>query len=102
VAGDKLQRDIKTWLSPPDPWKNHHLACESRHAGTAAWLVQGRAFLDWTGKESRPSSLLWLHGKRELPLALKLLYTETDRFSVLVAGAGKSVLWYVNLWISLS
>ena len=98
MAGDKLQRDIETWLSPPDPWKNHHLACELRHAGTAAWLIQGEAFLDWTGNASGPSSLLWLHGKRELLLALKFSQRLID-FPFLVAGAGKSVLWYVNLWI---
>ena len=66
LAGDKLQRDICRWLSPPDPWKNHHVARESHHTGTAAWFVHGNTFSEW--KSSPPGSLLWIHGKRGLPL----------------------------------
>src|SRR6266851_8301597 len=62
VVGAKLQQDIRTWLSPPDPWKNHNIACGSRHPGTGMWFVQGDAFSEW--KSSGPSSLLWIHGKR--------------------------------------
>jgi len=58
---DKLQKDIRNWLSPPDPWKNHHIARESRHEGTAVWLIQGDAFSEWKAS----GSLLWVHGKRE-------------------------------------
>jgi hypothetical protein len=72
-----LQKDIQSWLSSPDPWKNHNIALGSRHKGTAAWFVQGDAFSKW--KSSGLSSLLWMHGKRQL------LYTpssvaETDYF----------------------
>ncbi|KAH9990933.1 hypothetical protein BJV77DRAFT_566061 [Russula vinacea] len=70
---DKSQQDIRSWLSPPDPWKNHNLARGSRHAGTAAWFVGGSTLSKW--KSSGPSSLLWIHGK---------------------PGAGKSVLWYLH------
>ena len=63
--GDKLRNDVQKWLSPPDPWKNHHVACEAHHGGTTEWLFRGDAFLDW--KASGPSSVLWIHGKRELP-----------------------------------
>ena len=63
LAGDKLQRDIQNWLSPPDPWKNHHIACESHLEGTAAWFLEGETFSEW--KASGQSSLLWMHGKRE-------------------------------------
>jgi len=66
---DKLQGDIQSWLSPPDPWKNHNIACDSRHTGTARWFIGGDDFSKW--KCSGPSSLLWIHGK---------------------PGAGKSVL----------
>jgi hypothetical protein len=68
MAGDKLQRDIRNWLSPPDPWKNHHIARESHLGGTAAWFIQGDTFSEW--KASGQNSLLWIHGKREfLPRA---------------------------------
>jgi hypothetical protein len=65
LAGDSLQQDIFRWLSPPDPWKNHNLACKSRHRGSAAWFVQGNTLLEWKAEEA-PSSLLWVHGKRPL------------------------------------
>ena len=62
MTGERLQRDIRSWLSPPDPWKNHNIAHESRHGVSGAWLVQGDALSEWSA--FGPSSLLWLHGKR--------------------------------------
>ena len=70
LAGDKLQRDVRNWLSPPDPWKNHNIARGLQHCGTAEWFVQGNTFSAW--KASDPSSLLWFHGKRSLLLGLLL------------------------------
>src|SRR6267154_5047393 len=64
-TGDSLQRDIFGWLSPPDPWKNHHAACESCHPGTAEWFIQGNTFTEWRTSEV-PGSLLWVYGKRLL------------------------------------
>jgi hypothetical protein len=58
---DKLQQDVRNWLSPPDPWKNHNLARESRHGGTGTWWVEGDSYAEW--KCSGASSLLWMHGK---------------------------------------
>ena len=63
LAGDNVQRDISRWLSPPDPWKNHHIACNSRHPGSAAWFIQGNIFSEWKASEAG-SALLWVHGKR--------------------------------------
>lgn len=60
-ADDQLQQDVRSWLSPPDPWKNHNIACGSRHSGTAAWFIGGSTFSEWTS--SGPNSLLWIHGK---------------------------------------
>jgi hypothetical protein len=59
-----LQKAIRGWLSPPDPWKNHNIAHESHHEATAAWFIQSETFSEW--KWSGPSSLLWIHGKRQL------------------------------------
>jgi hypothetical protein len=64
-TGGSLQKDIFGWLSPPDPWKNHHAACESRHRGTAEWFLHGNTFPEWRTSEV-PGSLLWVHGKRLL------------------------------------
>jgi hypothetical protein len=64
MAGDKLRSDIRNWLSPPDPWKNHDIARELRHGETGAWFVNGETLSEW--KASGSSSLLWIHGKRRL------------------------------------
>src|SRR6266850_5038439 len=64
LAGDKLLSDIRTWLSPPDPWKNYNIARKSRHGETGAWFVKSSTLSGW--KESGRSSLLWIHGKRQL------------------------------------
>ena len=80
VAGDKLQQDIRNWLSPPDPWKHHHVARESHHTGTAAWFIHGNTFSEW--KSSPPSSLLWIHGKRGFTSGA-YEFLEADSFLVL-------------------
>ena len=77
MAGNELKCDIQNWLSPPDPWRNHRIACESHHEGTAAWFLEGETFSEW--KASGPSSLLWMHGKRELPFGA-YFFTVIDAF----------------------
>jgi hypothetical protein len=96
LTGDKLQQDVRNWLSPPDPWKNHSIARESRHGGSGTWWVEGDAYAKW--KSSGASSLLWIHGKR--------LYFSVSRYSFLwlmitafSAGAGKSVIWSASVSI---
>ena len=92
-----MEQRILEWLSPPDPWKNHNIARKSRHRGSAAWFVQGNTFSNWKSSEA-PGSLLWVHGKRP---CLVLKPFKTLKFPFL-AGAGKSVLWYVELFVFLS
>jgi hypothetical protein len=58
-----LLSKIQNWLSPPDPWKNYNIARESRHSHTGAWFVKGDTLSEW--KNSGPSSLLWINGKRQ-------------------------------------
>ncbi|KAF8466110.1 hypothetical protein DFH94DRAFT_848535, partial [Russula ochroleuca] len=58
---DKVLRNVKEWLSPPNPWTNHNVVRESRHTGTGTWLIQGDTYAEW--KSSGPSSLLWINGK---------------------------------------
>jgi len=88
-----LRRDIQKWLSPPDPWKNYNIACKMRHGESGVWFVSGITFSQW--KESGQNSLLWIHGKRQLPPST-YYFAETNSFLLLVAGSGKSVIWYVN------
>ncbi|KAH9975115.1 hypothetical protein BGW80DRAFT_1444668 [Lactifluus volemus] len=51
-------KDILSWLSPPDPSKNHIIARGHCHDGTTKWFVQG-VFEEWRST----GSLLWVHGK---------------------------------------
>ena len=60
----RVQRaNIRTWLSPPDPSINHNISRKCQHSGTGTWWIYGEAFSKW--KHSGPSSLLWIHGKRQ-------------------------------------
>ncbi len=59
-SGHHLQKDIRSWLSPPDPSKNHNIARGAQHDGTAEWFTQGSTFEAWKAT----GSLLWIHGKR--------------------------------------
>jgi hypothetical protein len=95
-TGDSLQKDIFGWLAPPDPWKNHHAACESCHRGTAEWFIHGNTFPEWKTSEV-PRSLLWVHGERLL-ITNFAVQQRLNFFSFgFAAGAGKSVLWYVKI-----
>ena len=80
LAGDKLEKDIRTWLKPPDPWKNYNITRNLRHRGSAAWFVQGNTFSEWKRSEA-PGSLLWVHGKRELTSRIYAL-PETEILSI--------------------
>jgi hypothetical protein len=60
MTGDQLQRDIRNWLSPPDPSTNHNIVCDTHRTGSATWFTQGTPFDEWKST----GSLLWIHGKR--------------------------------------
>ncbi|KAH9038753.1 hypothetical protein EDB85DRAFT_1931959 [Lactarius pseudohatsudake] len=66
---EQLLRDLRGWLSPPDPSTNHNIACGAQHERTSVWLFNDINFKEWESK----GSLLWIHGK---------------------PGSGKSVLWF--------
>ena len=87
-----MQQDVRNWLSPPDPWKNHNLARESRHGGTGTWWVEGDAYAEW--KSSGASPHLWIHGKRLYFVLYPFLWL---MIIACAAGAGKSVIWYDDL-----
>jgi len=58
---ERLLRDARKWLAPPDPWENHNSARESHYGDTSSWFVHGNAYGEW--KSSVSSSHLWIHGK---------------------------------------
>ena len=96
-TGDGLQEKIFGWLSPPDPWNNHHAACKSRHRETADWFLQGNTFSEWRTSEV-PSSLLWVHGKR---LLIPSFYgsTETEILCWFRSGCWKKCLLVCKVFL---
>ncbi|KAH9055819.1 hypothetical protein EDB83DRAFT_1089076 [Lactarius deliciosus] len=59
ISRNQLRRDLRNWISPPDPSINYNTACGAHHKGTAAWLTRGDAFQYWRAH----GCLLWVHGK---------------------------------------
>ncbi|KAH9955565.1 hypothetical protein BC827DRAFT_871171 [Russula dissimulans] len=58
---DQLQKDIRNWLSPPDPSINHNIARKDHHDGTASWFIEKSSkFKEWKSN----GSLLWINGTR--------------------------------------
>jgi len=76
--------NIQKWLFPPDPWKNFNIARKSRHSETGAWFVKSETLSEW--KDSGPSSLLWINGKR--PLSPVLTFSQR-----LIPSSVRSGLW---------
>ena len=88
ITENLLREESQKWLPFPDPSTNHNIACKAHHKGTASWFFQSRIYEEW---KSSPS-FMWIHGKRTL-LSSSLPHTQLTPF--LVAGSGKSVLWFV-------
>ena len=68
-VGDRLEKDVQHWLSPPDPSTNQNFVSKLRHEGTTEWFFESSALTAWKAK----GSLLWIHGKRrsfELPMSV--------------------------------
>lgn len=86
---NRLRDSFRTWLSPPNPSINHIILCGAHHEGTTEWFSGGEIFNDWKSR----GSCLWIHGKRALFLAFFTQSVLTK--SKLIAGSGKSVLWFV-------
>ena len=69
-SGKHLRESVQEWLSPPDPSKNHNIACGTYHKKTAKWFFQGRIYQEWKST----GSLLWVHGKRSFyPASLRTM-----------------------------
>ncbi|KAI7081966.1 hypothetical protein KC356_g8751 [Hortaea werneckii] len=53
-------RRVVDWLAPPDPWKNHRLACDRHEPCTGEWLLESTTYLGWKAGKTRH---LWICGK---------------------------------------
>ena len=98
-SGHHFQKDILSWLCPPDPSINHNIARRAQHDGTAEWFTQGSTFEEWKAT----GSVLWIYGKRASLSYLKsMAFVDTYWRSGIVAGSGKSILWYVSSQVRVS
>lgn len=59
ARSDEL-KEILRWLSPPDPWADHHSNRGLHQAGTGQWVLEEDAYKAWLSGSTRH---LWLHGK---------------------------------------
>ena len=91
IVGDQLQETFRRWLSPPDPSKNHNIACDAHHEGSAEWFLHGNTFSEW---KRTTGSLLWIHGKRPCFFLCCFRVFNGDFGST--AGSGKTVLSYAS------
>ena len=89
LTGSLFRKELREWLSPPDPSTNHNIACGAHLKRTATWFLQGSTFQKWKSS----SSLLWIHGKRMFLTAIHIILLMV---LCLPAGSGKSVLWSVG------
>ena len=83
-VGDQLQKDARSWISPPDPSKNYNIACEAYQTGTGEWFFQGGVFSQWSSK----GTVLWIHGKRARASLISVLWVLT--YSLLQSRFGKN------------
>ena len=90
LSGNQLRENIHKWLSPPDPSTNHNIASGTDHKKPASWFFQGTLFREWKST----GSLLWIHGKR-LPHLFRIRRPPSNTI-IVIAGSGKSILWYVG------
>jgi hypothetical protein len=59
-TGNLFQKDIRSWLFPPDPSTNHNVARRNHLDGTASWFTQSGMSKEW----KTTGTLLWIYGKR--------------------------------------
>jgi len=86
---DRLRKDLRNWLSPPDPSVNYDIASNACHEGTTLWFMACDTFKDWKAS----NSLLCIYGKCAFPRPSSSLWL-MDFISI--AGSGMSVLRFVT------
>ncbi|KAH9055861.1 hypothetical protein EDB83DRAFT_2189581, partial [Lactarius deliciosus] len=61
VQGNKLRKDLRKWVAPPDPSVNYNTASGAHHEGTAEWCTKGNTLANWKASGSLTGSL-WVGG----------------------------------------
>lgn len=82
---DDKSRAITRWLAPINPWESHNAAIAARKPDTGGWLIESKAFQNWSNSKGGG---LWLSGFRR-SWYLFILTTSANTTS---AGSGKTIL----------
>lgn len=56
---DQKHKEIRQWLSAPDPSFNYNKALNDRYANTGDWFLKSNIYRDWL---SGSGSFLWMYG----------------------------------------
>ncbi|KAH9012832.1 hypothetical protein EDB83DRAFT_2189816, partial [Lactarius deliciosus] len=88
LTGNELRKDLRKWVSPPDPSVNYNTASGAHHEGTATWCTKGNTVTDWKAS----GSLLWIHGKPGSGKSILSSVIVRDIKSI--SSAGSAVLAY--------
>ncbi|KAL8790513.1 MAG: hypothetical protein Q9195_006344 [Heterodermia aff. obscurata] len=91
VNTSSRNRDILNWLKAPDPSTNYRNACESRHAATGSWFLEGKEFSRW---KIDATSMLWLHGKAGCGKTVLSSTVITELFRRCSHASGSSIAYF--------
>ncbi|KAH9165412.1 hypothetical protein EDB89DRAFT_2076826 [Lactarius sanguifluus] len=89
---NQLRRDLRKWLSPPDPSINYNTACGAHHNGTATWFTRCDAFNGWGAS----GGLLWVHGKPGSGKSILSSVIIQDMDNVCKAGFASMAYFYFD------
>lgn len=62
IQDNERWKQIRDWLSSPDPYSNYKSALKKRQDLTGKWLLNDARYKDWLAKKN---SILWLYGIRK-------------------------------------
>ncbi|KAH9061879.1 hypothetical protein EDB87DRAFT_1830686 [Lactarius vividus] len=92
ISRNQLRRELRNWISPPDPSINYNTACGAHHEGTAAWLTRGDAFNTWKSS----GCLLWVHGKPGSGKSILSSVIIRDIEDICIAGFASMAYFYFD------
>ncbi|KAH9053695.1 hypothetical protein EDB87DRAFT_202491 [Lactarius vividus] len=92
ISRNQLRRELRNWISPPDPSINYNTACGAHHKGTAAWLTRSDAFKGWR----TDGCLLWVHGKPGSGKSILSSVIIRDIEDICIAGFASMAYFYFD------
>lgn len=69
----QFKRQLREWLSAPDPDTNFRKALTEHHSGTCSWFLQGQKLRDWMNRGCRHLWIRGLLGSRKTILSARII-----------------------------